>query len=147
MEAILHTFGIDWKLLLIQGINFAILLGGLTYFLYKPVLRMIDERREKMATGVKEAEQARKELEEIEKTRKEKLAQAGEEADQVVANARMNAQEKGREIVSHAETGAAAILKEAEAQASETKSRAISESKEEVAKLIVLGMEKALVKK
>src|SRR3972149_6324796 len=56
MEPLLSAFGVNWKLLLAQGINFALLLAILSYFLYKPVLRMIDERREKIAEGVRAEE-------------------------------------------------------------------------------------------
>lgn len=147
MEAILHTFGIDWRLLLIQGINFGLLLAGLTYFLYKPLMRMLEERRATVAAGVQNAERARAELEQIERARAEKLAHAGREADEVLSSARSAAVKREREIVAHAESTAATLLRDAEAQAKEAKTQAIEESKEEVARLIVLGMEKALLRK
>jgi F0F1-type ATP synthase membrane subunit b/b' len=58
MDAILTTFGIDWHLLLLQGINFGILLAGLTYFLYKPVMRMLEERSNTVRQGVEDAHKA-----------------------------------------------------------------------------------------
>ena len=39
--------GIEWKLLLAQGLNFILLLIILRRFLYKPILKMLDERRSK----------------------------------------------------------------------------------------------------
>jgi F-type H+-transporting ATPase subunit b len=144
MDAILHTFGVDWRLLLVQAINFGILLGGLTYLLYKPVGRMLEERRAAVAKGVEDAERAAHELKNIEGSRADMLAKAGKEADGVVANARVSAIEKEKEILTRAEHAAGTVLSDAEAQAKDTKARAIAESKEEVAKLIVLGMEKAL---
>ena len=39
--------GIEWKLLLAQGLNFILLLIILRKFLYKPILKMLDERRAK----------------------------------------------------------------------------------------------------
>ncbi len=143
MEAILTTFGIDWRLLLIQAINFGILLAGLTYFLYKPVMRILEERRATVAKGVEDAHKAEMELHQIKGARAEKLAQAGKEADAVLANARTAATKKEREIVGRAESTAAVVLAEAEAQAREAKVLAVAESKDEVAKLIVLGMQKA----
>ncbi|MBC7836573.1 ATP synthase F0 subunit B [Acetobacteraceae bacterium] len=143
MEAILTTFGIDWRLLLVQGVNFGILLAGLTYFLYTPIMKMLEERRALVSKGVDDAARAEEELKNIEQSRATRLAEAGREADNVLANARSAANEKEREIVGRAENAAATALSEAEAQAKEAKARAIAESKEEVAKLIVLGMQKA----
>ena len=58
MEQLFETFGVNWKLLYIQGINFALLLTGLTYLLYRPLMRIIDERRDKIAEGVRTADAA-----------------------------------------------------------------------------------------
>ncbi|HVV14965.1 MAG TPA: F0F1 ATP synthase subunit B [Candidatus Paceibacterota bacterium] len=147
MEAILTTFGIDWRLLLINAINFGLLLFGLWYFLYGPVMRMLDERRTKVAQGVADAQKAADELRGIEDSRAAALAQAGKEADNLVSQARASAAQKEREIVAQGEAAAARIVKEAEAQAQEAKAQAIAESKEEVARMIVLGMEKTLTGK
>jgi F-type H+-transporting ATPase subunit b len=147
MEAIFTTFGIDWHILLVQGVNFGILLAGLWYFLYGPILRMLEERRSKVAQGVEDAEAAGARLKEIEGARAHTLAEAGKEADELIAQARVSASAKEREIVSRAEAAAGEVAKEAEAQAREAKAKALAESKEEVAKMIVLGMERMLAKK
>lgn len=147
MEAILHVFGIDWKLLLIQSINFGVLLAALTYFLYTPIMRMLEERRTKVAQGVADAEAAAHKLAHIESSRSEILSKAGKEADEVVAVARAAATQKEKEMLAKGEAATALMLKEAEVQAQELKAHALRESKEEVAKLIVLGIEKAMVQK
>lgn len=147
MSEIFTTFGVEWRILLVQGVNFAILLAGLTYFLYTPLSRMLEERRQRVIQGVADAEEAERIRKEVEESRAGKLAEAGREADTLLAQARAAAGEEERGIVSRAEAAAASLLKEAEAQAAEEKARALAESKEEVAKLIVLGMEKALANK
>ncbi|HET9641251.1 MAG TPA: F0F1 ATP synthase subunit B [Candidatus Paceibacterota bacterium] len=147
MTAVLQAFGIDWHLLIVNAINFALLLAALWYFLYGPLTRILEERRQKIAQGVAEAEEAHKKLEEIEGARSSMLADAGKEAEAVLAHARENAAKKEHERVTAGEQAAARMVKEAEAQAAELKSRAIAESREEIAKLIVLGAEKALIKK
>jgi len=144
MEKIVDVFGIDWKLLAISAANFGLLLAALTYFLYKPLSRMLAERQQKIAEGVEAADKAKQELAGIEHSRTEMLARAGKEADDVVSKARALGNTKEREIVGQAEAQAARVLTEAEAQAKDLKERAVQESKQEVAKLIVLGMEKAL---
>lgn len=142
MDQLFAAFGIDWRLLLINAVNFGILLGGLTYFLYKPLTRALEERREKMAKGVADAHEAARKLAEIEDSRASMLAQAGEEADSLISEAREAGALKAKELVTMAEGSAQRVLTEAEAQAAEMKRGAINESKEEVARMIVLGIEK-----
>lgn len=142
MAQIFSTFGIDWHLLLINGVNFGLLMLVLWYFLYSPVMKMLEERREKVAQGVRDAQKAAAQLAEVEDTRRATLADAGKEADQIVASARAAGAQKERELLDKGEAAAATLLRDAEAQAREMKDRSIEESKQEVAKLIVLGMEK-----
>lgn len=144
MAAIFTTFGVDWRLLLINTANFALLLFVLWYFLYAPVMRILEERRQKVAKGVKDAQAAEAKLREIEGSRQEVLAHAGREADAVLASARTSATAREREIIAHGEASAAAALEEASAQAQELKAQALRESKEELAKLVVLGIEKTM---
>ena len=146
MSEIFTTFGIEWKLLLINAINFGILLLGLWYFLYAPMMRMLEARREKVAQGVKDAEKAAEELHAVEAARAAKLAAAGKEADDIVSHARKSGSDKTKELVNAAEAASATILRDAESQAKELKEKAIAESKQEVAKLVILGIEKTLQK-
>ena len=146
MESILSTFGIDWHLLLVNVINFGLLLVGLTYFLYKPILKMLGERRKQVAEGVEAAQASQMRLSEIESTRMTKLAEAGRQADDLVAAARKAGSDRERELVAAGEAAAVALRAEAEGEAKEMKEKAIAESRAEVAKLIVLGIEKSLIK-
>jgi len=141
---VLTTFGVDWRLLLINAVNFGLLLLILWYFVYEPLTRILEERRQKVSQGVRDAEASSAKLKEIEESRSEVLAKAGSEADEVLRQSRLNAQVKEREIVAAGEAAAANTLREAAAQAAELKAEAIEESKKEVAKMVVLGVEKML---
>jgi F-type H+-transporting ATPase subunit b len=142
MESILHTFGIDWRLLLVNAVNFGLLLAGLTYFLYKPILAMLEERRKKVAEGVEAARVAQEKLSRIELDRQEALKSAGREADEIIAAARASGAQKGAALVEASERRAQAALAEAAKEAEELKAKALAEAKGEVAELIVLGMQK-----
>ena len=143
MSAIIEAFGIDWRLLVINAVNFGLLLGVLWYFLYAPLMKIIEERRAKVVAGVRDAEAATEHLRQIDASRSVLLASAGKEADDVLAKAREAGIVKQRELAALGEATAARLLAEAELQAREAKERALAESKHEVAKLIVLGIEKA----
>lgn len=144
MGAVLQTFGVDWRLLLINAVNFGLLLFLLGYYVYGPLTRALEERRQRVAQGVRDAEESTRKLAEIAASRGEILAKAGQEADEVLRKSRAAAQEKEREIVAAGEAAASTTLREASAQAQELKSQAIEESKQEVAKLVVLGVEKMM---
>jgi F-type H+-transporting ATPase subunit b len=144
MQEILTTFGVDWRLLVINAFNFVLVMGALWYFLYAPVMKMLEERRQKVSDGVRDAELAKHKLEEIEVSRSSVLGKAGKEADEVISHARAAAQKAQREALAEAERAAAGVLSEAQAQARELKEQTLEESRREVAKLIVLGVEKTL---
>jgi F-type H+-transporting ATPase subunit b len=147
MSQLFAAFGIDWKLLLIQGGNFAILLTVLTYLLYKPVLKIIDERREKIAEGVRTAEAAQQRLAEAKSQSDEMVGGATREAEQLVATARTRADEKGGEIIRTAEAKAESVLRDAEVRAEEAKRAALQESSKEIARAAMLAAEKILREK
>ena len=144
MSAVFAAFGIDWRLLLINSINFGLLLLALWYFLYAPLMRVLEERRQKVAGGVHDAEAAGIKLREIEAAKHGILAGAGAEADDLLKKARLAGQEKERALVAAAEAAAARINTDAQKQAAELKAQALEESKQEVAKLVVLGVEKVM---
>lgn len=147
MGDLLEVFGINWKLLLVQAINFGVLLVILWKFLYTPVLKLIDERREKIAEGVKTAEEAARKLSESETRGKDIVASASRDAEKIVATARERAEEKGTELLRAAETRAEAVLKDAEARAEEAKRQALKQSEREIARAAMLAAEKILREK
>jgi len=61
----MNGLGIDWQLLIAEIINFVILLLILKRFLYKPFLRLLEQRRVKIEEGIKKAEEAEKSLQKI----------------------------------------------------------------------------------
>ena len=147
MDQIVSVFGIDWRLLLIQGFNFGLLLLILWYFLYRPVLRLIDERREKIAEGVRTAEAAQRELADAKEEREGIVGQAGREAEGILASARTRASERESEILKQAEARATATMKDAAERAEEAKRQAVVESEREIARAAMLAAEKILRQK
>jgi len=144
MDQLISALGIDWRLLIIQGINFGVLLGALTYFLYQPMMKMIDERREKIAEGVRKADEADRNLLAAKEEGEGIVGAAAREAETLAATARTRADEKGGEIVKAAEARAEATLRDANARAEEAKRAAMQESQREIARAAMLAAEKIL---
>ena len=147
MGQIVTTFGIDWHELLLQAVNFGLLILLLWYFLYRPILRIIDARREKVAEGVRLANEAQHKLEDAHAESDVIVSNAAHEAEGLVAAARTRAGETGAEIVKGAEDKAAALLKDAAALAEEAKRRSLREGEREIARAAMLAAEKILREK
>jgi len=147
MSDLLAVFGINWKLLIVQAINFGLLMVLLWYFLYTPVLRLIDERRKKISEGVKNAEDAAKALAASAGEGKEIVGKASREAEGIVASARTRADDKKAELLREAESQANALLADAAARAEETKRQALKQSEKEIARAAMLAAEKILREK
>jgi F-type H+-transporting ATPase subunit b len=146
MEQIIETFGIDWRVLIVQIVNFALLLGLLWHFLYKPLVKLIESRREQIIKGVADAERAEAALRDADAKKADVLAQASIEADELIASAREKGKQKEADIVDEAKQKSERMLAEATMKGDEMKRQALEESKEEMARLIVLGAEKTLRK-
>ena len=144
MEEIAQVFGINWKLLLIQMVNFGALLFALWYLLYRPVMRMIDERKKKVAKGVEDAEKAEAHLSEIDETRDGIISKATNEATGIVTTSKTRAQEQGSEIVVAAHKKAETVLEDATLRADETQRKAMEESRADIARSAMLAAEKIL---
>lgn len=84
---ILQTFGIKPILLAAQAVNFIILLLILKRFLYKPILKVLDERKQKIAQSLKDAEEIEKRLEQITREREKRLDEAAKEAKGIISDA------------------------------------------------------------
>jgi len=147
MEDLLHAFGIDARLIVVQVFNFAILAGLLWYFLYTPILNLLKEREEKIAKGITDAEKAGKLKKHAERDRKELLTTAQREAEEVVERATAEAGNKSSQMVRDAEEKAAHIVDEAKVRGEALAQKAQAESEAEIAKAAVLAAEKVLNEK
>jgi F-type H+-transporting ATPase subunit b len=113
-----------------QIVNFLILLGGLTYFLYRPLLRVMDEREARIAKRIAEAEErARQAAAERDQLAAE-IKQSQTEADRVLAAARDEAVQTANNIIETARRDAAAQLQKAREDAAEDERAAVARVQE-----------------
>ena len=144
MESLLDAFGIDGKLLIAQLINFGVLFVALTWLLYKPVMKTLDERAAKIAQGVEDAETASQKALTADEDAAKVVKGAETEAEGIVAGARDLAGTEKTRIMKEAEARAAQVAADAEARAAETAAKALRDSEKEIARLAVLAAEKVL---
>ncbi len=113
MSELLHTLGIDWKLLIGQAVTFGLLLIILRFSVYKPLLDVMRKRRERIEHGLKGADEIDKRLGAIEQAKEQKLAKADQQALAIVSKAEDTAKERSNEMISGAQNKANYLLKEA----------------------------------
>lgn len=147
MAELFSAFGIEWNLLLAQAVNFGIVLGALTFFLYKPVMKILAERQEKIAAGLRDAEAAAKAVAETEGKRAEILGTAEREAEGLLGRAVVEGKDERARIVKSAQDRSDAMLADARAEAAELQRRALAETEKDVTRLAILAAEKILQKK
>ena len=144
MGEIAAVFGINWKLLLIQSVNYGVLLLILWKYLYTPVVKMMAERQAAIEQGVKDAEDAEKKLSEIKDDESTILKTATIEGEKIVEKARNRAKDKEIELMGEANLKSDRAISDANLKAEEIKKQAHEESKEEIARVAVLAAEKVL---
>lgn len=111
----MDKLGIEPTQLLMQVVNFTIIAVVLTKFLYKPILKILDERKKKIEDGLRYTEQVKAELEKTEKKRKEILAEAREEANSILEEAKVIGRKLEGEIIQKAQQEAASLLEKGRA--------------------------------
>lgn len=141
---ILTQIGIDGKLLLAQVVNFLILLFVLHRFAYKPMLVFLEKRTERIEEGLKNAEEAKKRLDEASKGEERILATAREEAKKIVTETREASEKRGQELIAEFERKAERIVEEAQERAKEEREKMFREAKGEIADLVIATTEKVL---
>lgn len=115
-------------------------------FLFKPVGKILDKRKEMAASAIKDAEAAKAAAEAAEKEYNESLANAKAEAAEIVKQATIRAQKREEEIVNEANQKAADIRAKAEENIERDKQRALNEVKDQISELVVMAAGKVVEK-
>ncbi len=144
MDQLVNAFGIELELIIAQIVNFAILAIALSYFLYKPILNLLQKREQTIVQSIKDAEDAAKAKAEADAQKKQILADAHKEAEVVADKAKTFAEEKAATLTAKAQQKAESIVKEAEVKDEKIKEQALKESEADIAKLAILAAEKVL---
>ena len=136
-ERIVTTFGVDWPHLLAQVASFCIVCFVLYRFAYRPVLKMLEVRRQQIAQGLANAEQIQAELARTEAQRREVMAQANAQANRFIEEARAAAARVQEQEIQKAIAAAEQIMIKARETAAQDHERMLAELKREVGRLVV----------
>lgn len=144
---VLDTLGVNWQLLIFQIIGFIILVWLMAKFVFPVLIRTVDERQKRIETGLKEAAEARKALEEAEMRVDDLLADARKEAESLL----QRSQEEAAEAILQAETKAKQradqIVKDARASLAIDVRKARDLLKKETIQLVAAATEQVIGEK
>jgi F-type H+-transporting ATPase subunit b len=132
--------------LFLQAIVFAIFVWFTMKFVWPPVTKVLDERRQKVADGFAAADKAKAELSSVNKRVEAELASSRNETASRLADAERRAQTIIEEAKQRATEEAARIVAAAKAEAEQQSVKAREVLREQVAALAVKGAEQILRK-
>lgn len=134
---ILRSFGVDWPHLLAQVVSFSIVCVLLYLYAYKPILKMLEERRRQIAQGLSNSEKIRAELARTETMRQEVMMRANDQAMQLIEEARAAAARVQEQETQKAIATAEQIIAKSREAAAQDYARMLAELKHEVGRLVV----------
>jgi len=137
-----EALGINLGLLIVQIIAFLIVLLSLNAWIYKPMLTMLEARKQKIAQGLEDARVAAQARADAEKEASTILAGAHTEASKVVRDATDRAVRAGQDLKTAAEAEAASVRESAKAEAQLERNRILGDLRGQVAALAIAAAEK-----
>jgi F-type H+-transporting ATPase subunit b len=140
----LGQLGIEPAILLAQIVNFLIIMGVLRLFLYEPVLKMLEQRKERIAQGIQQADRSSAAAVEAERQRNAILDEARREAQEVRAQATRDAERIAQDVRSRAEQEANDIRRRAQLDAEAQVEAILTEARRDIADLAITATEQIL---
>lgn len=141
-----EKLGIDWRLFMVQIVNFGILLFILKRYLYGPVMDMLERRKAQVKKDLETTEKIKEEYAAFEMQKEEEFVKAKAEARSVVDTALERASLIEAKAAEDAKAKSADILERAKKVIQEEKNKIVDEAKREVAGVVVQAAEKLLGK-
>ena len=135
-ETLSKTFGLHGMFFVAQVVNFFLVIIVLKKFAFGPIQGILEQRRERIAAGEEKLKRIEKQLAESEATTAAAIAKANEDAQRLIAEAKVGAaafsEQKSQEAIAQAQQ----ILAKAEAAGNADRERISTELKREFGRLV-----------
>ncbi|MCX6003672.1 MAG: F0F1 ATP synthase subunit B [Chloroflexi bacterium] len=142
----MEGLGISLSTLIVQIVNFIILAVILTFLLYKPVLKMLDERPRKIRESLEEAQKIKDQAAQAEEGFKLKLEAASREGQEVISKAMRTGEEVRQKALQEAKRESQLLVEKARVEIQRERVETANELKKEFADLAVVAAEKIIGK-
>jgi F-type H+-transporting ATPase subunit b len=144
MDAIIETFHIEWKIIIAQAINFAVVFVILYLFALKPLSKLMSERSERIAKGIDDAKANADILTRTETEYNEAIAKAKSEAAKIFQEGKKEADAKRTEMLDKAKDEVASVIESGKKVLEAEKIKMVAEAKKEIVTLTLQATEKLL---
>ena len=132
-----------WTALFTLG-NTIVLFLVLKHFLFKPVMKMIEDRQNEIDTMYAMADETKASADALQAEYQQKLAVAADTSERIVKEAMARGQSREEEIIRQANAEAAAIMDKAAADIAQEKKKAINDAKDEISGMAMAIAEKVV---
>ncbi len=140
----MEGLGINLPTLLAQIVNFLLLLGLLYLFAYKPILRMFDERANRIKESMEETESIKEQAARAGEEAKKRIEVASREGQELVARSVRTGEEIRQKAQQEARPEAEALITRARLEIQRERDEAIDELRKEFTDLTIVAAEKVI---
>lgn len=140
----ISALGFNLPALLAQLVNFGLLLLVFSLFLYRPLLKMLDQRKQRIQEGLDASDEAKRKLAETEKDAAAQLAQARQEGQALIGQAQQASARIQEEARQQAQAQAEQLLERARNEIQLQRDSAIADLRREFADLTVRAAERVI---
>jgi F-type H+-transporting ATPase subunit b len=138
------AFGLNAKIFVAQLVNFGIVLIVLWRFAYKPIVKMLETRQERIESSLKKADEIDERLKKAESEREEILKQARLAAQEIAQKSEMQIEDRRKEMVEKARGEVEKVVAQGKEQIASEKKEMLTEIKKEVVDVVILAAQKVL---
>ena len=140
----LGTLGIDGGIFIAQLVNFFVVLLVLWKFAYKPLIKMLDQRSERIEKSMRDADHVEKRVAALEDERKEVVAEARAEAAKVMELARTDAEVLKIDLIEKAKREVERVVANGKGQLKSDQEAMMREARKEMIEIAVSAAKKIL---
>ena len=140
----METLGVHLPSLLIYLVNFLLVLGLLFAFAYRPILRLMDQRADRIRESLEASERAREEAASSQQAVEEQLVEARREAQRIMDQAREAAERFRAEEMERAREQAETFVSRAQSDIQRERDAAIEEVRANFSDLAITAAERVV---
>lgn len=144
MAELLHAFGVEWHVLIVQIVNVGILVWVLHRFAFKPLLKAIDARREKIEADELRASELEERLANIETREAEVLHAARAKSEDMIQAGVSDGKKASEKIIADAKLESAKIIEAGKKTLADERTKLVREVKSEIGTLVTDAVSKTV---
>lgn len=137
MDELVKTFHIDWKLMIAQIVNFAVVLAVLWRFALKPLQKLMSERAHEIDKSLQQAKDIERKLAEADKTTEQTIMQAKKESQAIITEANQEADKIRQVKMAELKEEMAKVVVDTKATLQNEKAEMVKQAKSEVADMVI----------